>query len=83
MTIDLIRTCERAIDEKWDKPEVLRLLMFGLLEHIEGMERRASERVSVLAGRITKTCVEHGCQEIPECQHEARKADVAEEQAGQ
>jgi hypothetical protein len=44
MTIDLLQTVQRALDEKWDKPEVLRLLLLGMLDHVEGMERRAAER---------------------------------------
>jgi hypothetical protein len=41
--------------------------------------RPAPGRVSVLSSRITQTCVEHGCQEIPDCRHDARKAEVTEE----
>ena len=44
MTIDLLQTVRRALDEKWDKPEVLRLLLLGMLDHVEGMERIAAER---------------------------------------
>lgn len=44
MTIDLLLTVRRALDEKWDKPEVLRLLLLGMLDHVEGMERCAAER---------------------------------------
>jgi hypothetical protein len=46
MTIDLLQTVRRALDEKWDRPEALRLLLLGMLDHVEGMERLAASRTA-------------------------------------